>query len=158
MKTPTEKLVELVMPYLVKEEIIAEGQLLDKEWLSKAINTLKERAKTLVELAHSLRFYIAEDVEYDEKARAKFLNEKYLPYLKDVKEELEKVDTFAAPEIEKIFTTLVEKHTTKLGNIAQPVRVAITGKTESPGIFEVLEIVGKEKVLKRLERAIGKIG
>jgi glutamyl-tRNA synthetase len=158
MKTPTEKLIELVMPFLVREKIINEGQVLEKDWLSKAIETLKERAKTLVELAHSLRFYIVEDIEYEEKAKVKFLNEKYLPYLKDIKAELERVDIFAAPEIEKIFTTLVEKHNTKLGNIAQPVRVAITGKTESPGIFEVLEIVGKEKVLKRLEKAIEKIG
>jgi glutamyl-tRNA synthetase len=158
MKTPTEELIEMVMPFLIREKIVNEGQVLDKEWLSKAINTLKERAKTLVELAHSLRFYIAEDIEYDEKAKLKFLNEKYLPYLKDVKEKLERLGIFVAPEIEKVFKSLVEKHNTKLGSIAQPVRVSITGKTESPGIFEVLEIVGKEKVLKRLERAIEKIG
>lgn len=158
MKTPTEKLIEMVMPFLVKEKVIAEGQVLDKEWLSKAIETLKERAKTLVELAHSLRFYIAEDIEYEEKAKTKFLNEKYLPYLIDIKTELEGLDNFVASEIEKVFISLVEKHKTKLGNIAQPVRVAITGKTESPGIFEVLEIVGKGKTLKRLEKAIKIIG
>lgn len=156
--TPTEKLVELVMPFLVREKIIREDQTLDKKWLSKAIVTLKERARTLVELAHSLRFYIAEDIEYNEKAKGKFLNEKNLPYLLDIKTELETLDNFAAQEIEKVFISLVEKHNTKLGNIAQPVRVAITGKTESPGIFEVLEIVGKEKTLKRLGRAIKTIG
>jgi glutamyl-tRNA synthetase len=158
MKTPTEKLIEMVMPFLVREKVIAEGQVLDKEWLSKAIETLKERAKTLVELAHSLRFYIAEDIEYEEKAKTKFLNEKNLPYLLDVKDAVKGIDNFVAPEIEKVFVSLVEKHKTKLGNIAQPVRVAITGKTESPGIFEVLEIVGKEKTLKRLEKAIKIIG
>jgi len=158
MKTPTEKLIEMVMPFLVREKVIAEGQVLDKEWLSKAIETLKERAKTLVELAHSLRFYIAEDIEYEEKAKTKFLNEKNLPYLLDVKDAVKGIDNFVAPEIEKVFVSLVEKHKTKLGNIAQPVRVAITGKTESPGIFEVLEIVGKGKTLKRLEKAIKIIG
>ena len=158
MKTPTEKLIEMVMPFLVKEKIIQKDQTLDKEWLSKAIETLKERAKTLVELAHSLRFYIAEDIEYEEKAKTKFLNEKNLPYLLDVKDAVKGIDNFVAPEIEKVFVSLVEKHKTKLGNIAQPVRVAITGKTESPGIFEVLEIVGKGKTLKRLEKAIKIIG
>lgn len=158
MKTPTEELIEMVMPFLIREKIVNEGQLLDKEWLSKAINTLKERVKTLVELAHSLRFYLAEDIQYDEKARTKFLNEKSLPYLMDVKEELSRLNNFVAPEIEKAFLTLVEKHNIKLGNIAQPVRVSVTGKAESPGIFEVLEILGKEKVLKRLERVIKKIG
>ncbi len=158
MKTPTEKLIEMVMPFLVREMIIQKDQTLDKEWLSKAIDTLKERAKTLVELAHSLRFYIAEDIEYEEKAKTKFLNEKNLPYLLDVKDAVKGIDNFVAPEIEKFFVSLVEKHKTKLGNIAQPVRVAITGKTESPGIFEVLEIVGKGKTLKRLEKAIKIIG
>jgi len=158
MKTPTEKLIEMVMPFLVREKIIQKDQTLDKEWLSKAIETLKERAKTLVELAHSLRFYIAEDIEYEEKAKTKFLNEKNLPYLLDVKDAVKGIDNFVAPEIEKVFVSLVEKHKTKLGNIAQPVRVAITGKTESPGIFEVLEIVGKGKTLKRLEKAIKIIG
>ena len=155
---PSEKLVELVMPFLVQENIIHKDQSLDKVWLSKAVETLKERAKTLMELAQSLRFYVAEDIEYDEKARTKFLNEKSLPYLVDVREELSKLDNFIAPEIEKVFLALVEKYNIKLGNLAQPVRVAVTGRAESPGIFEVIEILGQEKVLKRLEKAIKEIG
>jgi len=61
-------------------------------------------------------------------------------------------------EIEKVFMAAGEKLNTKLGNIAQPVRVAVTGRTESPGIFEVLEIIGKQKTLQRLEKAIQAIG
>lgn len=155
---PSERLVELVVSFLVKEKVMHEGQTLDKEWLAKAIDTLRERAKTLLELAHSLRFYVAEDIEYDEKARAKFLNEKSLPYLVEVKEGLQSLDTFIVPEIEKVFSTLVGKHNIKLGNLAQPVRVAVTGKAESPGIFEVLQVLGKEKVLRRLEKAVEIIG
>lgn len=153
-----EKLIELVTPFLVKENIIEDGQTIDEKWLSKAITTLQERSKTLIELAHSLRYYIAEDVEYNVKAKEKFLNEKYLANLIEVKESLEALDNFIAPEIEKVFVSIGEKQNIKLGNIAQPVRVAITGKTESPGIFEVLEIVGKEKTLRRLEKAIQTIG
>jgi glutamyl-tRNA synthetase len=149
-----QNLVELVMPFLKKEKIIEEGQPLDREFLSKAIITLKERCKTLRELANSLRYYIVEDIEYDRKAKEKFLNTKNLANLIEVKEALKSLDNFVAPEIEKVFIYIVEKQVTKLGNIAQPVRVAITGKTESPGIFEVLEILGKEKTLKRLEKAI----
>jgi glutamyl-tRNA synthetase len=156
--TPSERLVELVMPFLIRESIVHKDQVPDSVWLSKAIDTLKERAKTLLELAHSLRFYIVEDTGYDEKAKAKFLNQKSLPYLVDVLDAFKKLDSFIAPDIEKVFSALVEKHNTKLGNLAQPVRVAVTGKAESPGIFEVLEMLGKEKVLKRLEKAIKEIG
>jgi glutamyl-tRNA synthetase len=156
--TPSEKLVELVMPFLIRESIVRKDQVLDNGWLSKGIDTLKERAKTLLELAHSLRFYIVEDTGYDEKAKAKFLNQKSLPYLVDVLAAFKKLDSFIAQDMEKVFSALVERHNIKLGNLAQPVRVAVTGKAESPGIFEVLEILGKEKVLKRLEKAIEEIG
>ncbi len=154
MNSDPLRLAELVIPFLEREKIIHEGQALDTQWLSKAIMTLRERAKTLVELAVSLRYYIAEDVDYDEKARTKFLNEKSLPYLTELKQDLVHLEDFSAPELEKVFKALVERHGIKLGNLAQPVRVAITGGTESPGIFEVLGIVGKEKTLKRLEKAI----
>lgn len=158
INTPPERLAELVMPFLVQEEILSKGKTLDMHWLSKAVMTLRERAKTLVELARSLRYYISEDVEYNEKAKAKFLNEKSLPYLVELKDDLAHAGDFSVAEIEKIFRTITEKHSVKLGNVAQPVRVAMTGGTESPGIFEVLEIVGREKTLKRLERAIRTIG
>jgi len=154
MHTSPERLAELVTPFLISENIIEEGQSIDKGWLSRAIGTLQERSKTLAELAVSLRFYITDAIEYNQKAKEKFLNEKSLPYLIEVFESLRGLDHFVAPEIEKVVKSIVEKQNMKLGNIAQPVRVAITGKTESPGIFEVLEIVGKEKTLTRLEKAI----
>jgi glutamyl-tRNA synthetase len=154
INSSAEELAEMVVPFLIKEKVISEGQTLDKEWLSKAIDTQKERSRTLIELANSLRYYISEDVEYNEKAKIKFLNEKSLPYLIELKDSLFSISDFSALEIEKVFTSIIEKHGIKLGNLAQPVRVAMTGKTESPGIFEVIEIAGKEKTLKRLEKAI----
>jgi glutamyl-tRNA synthetase len=158
MSLKPEELAELVMPFLVREKIIEEGQIIDKGWLSKAIFTLQERSKTLIELASSLRYYIADDIEYDLKAKEKFLNEKNLSNLIEVEEDLKNLNNFIASEIEKVFKSIVERKNTKLGNIAQPVRVAMTGKTESPGIFDVLEIVGKEKTLKRLGKAIKTTG
>ena len=154
INSSAEELAEMVVPFLIKEKVISEGQTLDKEWLSKAIDTQKERSRTLIELANSLRYYISEDVEYNEKAKIKFLNEKSLPYLIELKDSIVSISDFSALEIEKVFTSIIEKHGIKLGNLAQPVRVAMTGKTESPGIFEVIEIAGKEKTLKRLEKAI----
>jgi glutamyl-tRNA synthetase len=107
-----------------------------------------------VELAHLLQYYIAEDVEIDTGARLKYLNEETLPYLSDLRDALTQVDKFIAEDIEKKFIMISEKYNIKLGALAQPVRVAITGGTKSPGIFEVLEIVGKERTLRRLEKAI----
>jgi glutamyl-tRNA synthetase len=154
--TPPEKLSELVRPFLIKDSTIAQDAEIDISWLSSAIKTLVERAKTLKELAGSLKYYILEYVEIDEKAGAKFLNDKTRPYLKDVIEGLTALDTgaFTADNLHEVFQSVMEKQDVKLGKVAQPVRVAITGGTESPGIFEVLEVVGKEKALKRLKRAL----
>ncbi len=158
MKSGSEKLAELVYPFLIKYSVVNEGRAVDRVWLSKAVHTLRERAKTLIELARSLTYYVADEIEYNVKAKEKYLNEKFLPHLIVVKEFLKQADNFGAAEIEKVFAAVSRESNTKLGNIAQPVRVAVTGRTESPGIFEVLEVLGKEKTLKRLAKAIQMIG
>lgn len=154
INTPAEKLAELVKPFLVREKIINEGRSLDEGWLTRAVETLRERSGTLVELAGSLRYYIAEQIEYNEKAKQKFLNRDSLPYLVELKEIFSSLSDFSPSEIEKIFLSIVERHGIKLKKVAQPVRVAMTGDTKSPGIFELLNIIGKQKTLRRLEKAI----
>ncbi|HUU51116.1 MAG TPA: glutamate--tRNA ligase [Nitrospinota bacterium] len=154
INTSSKQLTELVIPFLEKEHIISGEETLDKEWLERAVETLRKRSKTLVELAKTLSYYIAEEVKYEEKSKEKFLNEKSLPYLKDLEGALSDLPDFRKEALEKVFVKIIEKHQIKLKHLAQPVRVAMTGDTKSPGIFELLEIIGKEKTLKRLERAI----
>ncbi|MEF9425654.1 MAG: glutamate--tRNA ligase, partial [Candidatus Mariimomonas ferrooxydans] len=154
INTDPERLSDFVIPFLVKKGIVKEDKLPDKGWLSKAIITLQERSKTLLELADSLSYYIDEEVDYNEKAKTRFLNEKSRDLLIEIKDSLASTSDFSASEIEKVFRLITEKNDIKLGKLAQPVRVAVTGKTESPGIFEVLGIVGKEKTLRRLDKAI----
>jgi glutamyl-tRNA synthetase len=158
INSSSERLADLVMPFLTNEGIISAEDRIDMAWLARAVTTLKERAKTLSELAGSLRYYIAEYVEYDEKAKAKFLNEKSMDLLIELKESLSSLSDFSVERLEETFKGIVEKNGIKLGALAQPARVAITGRTESPGIFEVIEIVGKEKTIKRLEQAIETAG
>lgn len=157
--TPPDELAELVKPFLIKQGTVPEGVEPDREYLSKAVATLVERARTLEELAQKLKFYLAgdEDIEFEEKGRKKFLNEKTEPYLKDLRETLSALDDYTAEKLKATFNTIIERHGVKLGKVAQPTRVALTGGTESPGIFEVIEILGKERTLSRLDRAISAI-
>lgn len=157
IKEDAKTLAEMVMPFLVKEGIISGGQELDMEWLSKAVNSLKERVRTLIELANSLKYYILEYVEIDPKAKEKFLKPENIRHLSELRKLLSGLSDFTALETERIFHAYAEKHEVKLGSIAQPMRVAITGGTASPGLFEVLEIVGREKTLKRLTKAIEEV-
>jgi glutamyl-tRNA synthetase len=158
--TPPAELAELAVPFLTNQGIVKEGAEPDMEYLSRAAATLTERAQTMVELATKLRFYLIEDdeIEYDPKARKKFLNEKTRPYLEDLVEGFEPLDTFSHEKLEAVFNSVMEKNEVKLGKVAQPVRVSVTGGTESPGIFEVLEVLGKDRTLNRLKRAIEAAG
>ncbi len=152
--TSEEKLLELVIPFLIQEGYLKEGETLDLAWACKAIKSLKERCRTLKELAHAMRYYILDYVDIDPKSKEKYITEKTIPLLREITEKLEALEEFTQDKIEKIFMDMVNEKGLKLGQIAQPVRVVITGSTVSPGIYEVLEIVGKEKTLKRLRRVI----
>ncbi len=153
----SDKLSSLVLPFLKSEGVAPPDYSPDKEWLSKSVSTLRERSKTLIELADSMSYYIKEEIEMDEKAKKKFINEKTVRYLTDVHEGLSGLAEFSEKSLEELFLSIMEKNDVKLGKIAQPVRVALTGNTASPGIFEVIEIIGKERALKRLKKAIESI-
>ena len=127
---------------------------LDEKKLKGAAGTLKERSKTLVEMADSALFYFQENVTYEENAAKKFLKPDVLGLLEDIKARLDKLPDISKVEIEKLFITFLDEKKIKLGKVAQPLRVALTGKTVSPGIFEVMEVLGKAEVLGRLSRAI----
>ena len=150
--TPEERLFEFVKPFLVKEGYLKEN--VDIKWACRAIKSLKERCRTLKELAHAMRYYLLDYVDIEPKAKEKYINEKTIPILKEVTEKLSALEEFTQDKIEKIFMDIVNEKGLKLGQVAQPVRVVITGSTVSPGIYEVLEIVGKEKAIKRLRRVI----
>jgi len=152
-QTPLETLAELVHPFLVEQGFVEDSQ--KQEWLCKAIATLKERTRDLKEMAGALmRYYISDTVTYEPAARKKFLNSKTLPYLKAVKAGLSELDTFDEEHMHAVFAEVVKEAGIKLGAVAQPVRVAMTGGTASPGIFDVLALIGKTRVIQRLDRAI----
>lgn len=130
---------------------------LDKRIIIKAVNTLKPRSKTLVDMAEAARFYFQENVSYEEKGEKKFLKPDMLALLEKLRKRLEETSEFDQENLEKVFIDFLEENEIKLKKIAQPLRVALTGKTASPGIFEVMEVLGKEKVLKRIDKAVSHI-
>ena len=152
--TPEEKLYELVRPFLINEGYINETDSIDLKWACKAIKSLKERCRTLKELAHAMRYYLLDYVDIEPKAKEKYINTETITIIKEITEKLAQLNDFTHDKIEKVFMEMVNEKGLKLGQVAQPIRVVITGSTVSPGIYEVLEIVGKERTLKRLRRII----
>ncbi|HXW69305.1 MAG TPA: glutamate--tRNA ligase, partial [Dissulfurispiraceae bacterium] len=114
-RSATEYLAEAVIPFLIGEGIISSNREVDKQWLSKAILSLKERSRTLVELAYSLRYYILDSVVIEPKAGSKFLKSEHIQLLSELQELLSGIADFTAAEIEKAFVSLAERHELKLG-------------------------------------------
>jgi glutamyl-tRNA synthetase len=126
-------------------------------YLEKAIETLQARSKTLVEMARGLRFYFEDRIVYEEKGAKKFLKAGALEPVGLLVEKLEALPEFTHEALEQAFLAVMETLEMKLGKIAQPVRLALTGSTVSPGIFEIIEVLGKAKTLERLGAAVAYI-
>jgi glutamyl-tRNA synthetase len=145
-----ESLVPLLTPFL------ADRRYPEKPagYLAKAIRTLQPRTHTLVEMADAMKFYMIPDIGYDPAAAKKFLTPNMIETFQKLIASLERLSAFNEASLEKTFQEMASETGLKLGKIAQPVRVALTGVTVSPGLFEIIDVLGKEDVLGRLRRAL----
>jgi glutamyl-tRNA synthetase len=143
--------IEHLLPHLANGAALAAKftpQL--KAQLQAAMPGLKERAKNLVELIDSARFLYAErPLAIDDKAKA-LLNPEACAILAELMTDLSGVDPWTAEATENTVRAFAERKEIKLGAVAQPLRAALTGRPTSPGIFEVLQVLGKEESLARL--------
>ena len=139
-----------LLPFLKERGFDAEAG----EFLDTVIKTLNTRSKTLVEMADGAAFYYQDTISYEAAAAEKFLKPEALDMLKQLTDEFKTLEPFGGKDLEDAFKRVMEQTGLKFGKIAQPVRVALTGKTVSPGIFETVEVLGKEKVIGRLNQAI----
>ncbi|MBU1340762.1 MAG: glutamate--tRNA ligase [Proteobacteria bacterium] len=118
------------------------------------IQTLQPRSKTLVEMAQGAAFYYQDPVSFDEKAAHKFLTPDILTVLQNCANDIQALETYTQESLEDVFKKIMEKTDLKFGKIAQPIRVAITGTTVSPGIFEMLLALGRERTVQRIKAAV----
>lgn len=152
-ESSSDSLSPLLLPFL--KELGVEAK--DDSRLPLIITTVKERSKTLKEMAEHSLFYFKDDFAYDQKASGKFFTSENAEALSLLSKRLSTLEEFTVKTIQTEFEAVLAEKAMKLGNLAQPVRVALTGGTVSPGIFETIEALGKERTLKRLEKAVGVI-
>jgi glutamyl-tRNA synthetase len=148
---PLSQLAEEIIPFLA-----AKGYPVpqDKKWLEKMIATLQERSKTLVELVDNAAFYLTDNIQIDAKARKRFLTPEIVLPFNALIDKLSSLDTFDEAAIEQAFSAVLQQSGLAMAKLAQPVRVALTGSTVSPGIHEVIAVLGKERTLRRLRAAL----
>lgn len=124
------------------------------EKFNKIIDIFRERIQTVNEYPEKSRYFFEDIDKFDPAADEKFLNSDTLRVLNKIEEEIKNMNDFNLENIHDCFDSIMDELNLKLGKIAQPIRVALTGGTVSPGIFEVIDIMGKELTLKRLHNAI----
>lgn len=149
-----ERLSGLVLDLLKKDGVVQEGKEPDATWMNKLVKILTERSHTLVEMKTSSLPFLQDSITMDEKARAKHLTPDVKPLLEELAGKLKSLEPCSHDAIEKLFNDIVTPKGVKLGKLAQPVRVALTGGTVSPGIFDVIKVMGKDRTVDRINAAI----
>ncbi len=146
---PEDRLRGLVRPFLE-----ARGyDVSDADKLAVLVEVLRARAPTLAEFAVQAAPYYERDVAIDPAAAQKILKPEAAPILRDLAEAFRALPEWTVTSLEPAFAAVVEKHGIKMGKVAQPLRVAVTGSTASPGIFETVFLVGRDRALERIEAA-----
>ncbi len=152
---PLVQLAQEVKPFIARKGLSIPG---DDEWLQKMLATLRERAKTLVELVDFADFYLKDRIEIEPKAAAKFLKLEIKEPLSVLADRIESIGgDFSEQSVQAAFEQVLASFGLKLGQLAQPVRVAVTGGTVSPGIYEVIAVLGKSRTVERLRAAVAQI-
>lgn len=142
---------DAVTPFLQKRGVDPS----DRTRLEAAIPTIRDRGHNLVEAADLLDFYLREPPVLDPAASA-LLSPAAAPHLAEVRRLCAEAQPFDAPTVETAVKAWLAASGVKMKDVAQPVRVALTGRKASPGLFEVMAVLGRDVTLARLDRAIAR--
>jgi glutamyl-tRNA synthetase len=149
---PSDDLWSRLAPFLAD---VAEAPVARTPELDLLVDLLRERSTTLSDMAARARFALTDGVDLDAKAAAKHLKPEIAPILEDLRSRLAALTDWSEGDLEQAFEAVRAAHEDlPMGKLAQPVRVAVTGGTASPGIYETLRVVGRERTVTRLAAAI----
>ncbi|MEX2534233.1 MAG: glutamate--tRNA ligase [Trueperaceae bacterium] len=127
----------------------------DEDYLLDVVDVLQPRAETLVDFVLQSHYFFNEDVSYDEEARKRLATGQ--SYLEDLERRLSMVEFFDFDSIDELIHDYVQEQSVGMGKVMMPLRVALTGGTNSPSVIDVISILGKATVLSRIGKAIGAI-
>ena len=139
----------------LKESRIAEE--FSEVYLKNVIRLMKNRVKVLSDFIESADYFYQDPKKYDQKGINKYLKEvDILTNITEFMERLAKQSEYNETSIENLLRTIANEKNISAGNIIHPIRLALTGQTASPGLFEMMQILGKETVLRRLKSFLSK--
>jgi glutamyl-tRNA synthetase len=148
-----ERLAGLLRPFMEEKGIDVNAG----PDLVAVVKTLLDRAKTLAEMADGAIFYYQADFDYDDKALEKFLHGNLVQLLEEIKEKVAVAQTLDHDTIDATFKDICASHGIKMKDVALPARIILTGGTAAPGLFDVMQVLGKDESVRRLQRGIGHV-
>ena len=154
-RLPAERVARELEPFLARAGL---PPARDTAWLGRVVETLRERARTLVEMAEQATFYFKAPQAYDPQATAKFWKEHAAERYGLLIRRLQAQEAMDPAALEGLYRFLAADLGLKLVDLAQLTRIALTGKTASPPIFEVVSILGRTETLERLKAAAAAVG
>lgn len=151
-RSTNERLLMGVKPFLIERNLSLDKE--DERRLLTIIEINKERSRNLNELADNIAIYLKEEITYDEEGVKKFLDEKGKENLKELLKVYEDLTDFNKETTEKVLRELANNLNKKPAEFIHPLRLALTGKLVGPPIFDVVNVMGKELVIKRIKKAL----
>lgn len=152
-----DRLTLQAIPFFIRVGVISDNEAEEKrEYIRDVVNTVRERVRTLGELAEASRYFFQDIVTYDEKGLEKYFvkQENVEALLSKGRECLNALERFDVESVESAYRQLMSELEIKGGTIIHPTRLSLTGQTVSPGLFDVMALLGKKKCLERLDKAI----
>ncbi|MBN1760033.1 MAG: glutamate--tRNA ligase [Chitinispirillaceae bacterium] len=153
---PVPVLTGELLPLLVAGGVVG-SEFEDLPYLEKVIGLLRERSKRLTDLVDAARYFFVDPESYEEKADRKHFTAENAGYLQTLKEKLESLPEFSKAELETALRTTAEALGVSTGKLIHPVRLAVSGVSFGPGLFDLLELAGRERVLRRIDVAVAYI-
>ncbi|MBD3184509.1 glutamate--tRNA ligase [Candidatus Poribacteria bacterium] len=155
-KMDLDERAKAVIPFLQEAGLVGDDIPPEKfEWIKEIVKAVGDRLKTLAQIVDYAEAFFVDELEYDEKAVNKRLKKDYVPeMLEQLKDILGNADPFNEENLEKLVRYYSEETGLSGSKIIHPLRVSLTGKAVGPGIFETIYLVGRERVIERLDKAI----
>lgn len=155
---PLREIADASVPFFKKAGLIDDNYLpAHQEYFDHLVDVVRVRVKTLEEVADASAYFFKDVESYDEKGAAKFFKPEAAELLQKCYDALAALEVFDLKTTEDAYNKLAEDLGLSLGKVIHPTRLALTGRTFSPGMFDVMVLLGKEKTLARLQQAIAYI-
>lgn len=151
-----DRITTLAIPFLQAKGLLPDPFPEENySYVRAVIGAVRDRVKTLAEVAEAASYFFANISEYEEKGVRKFFAQpEVIALLQKAKERLQELGVFTAETTEKAYRALAEELHIPAGQLIHPTRLAVSGRTMGPGLFDILELLGKDRVIARLDQAV----